>query len=777
MTNNLTKKLLRDIKENFIQFLAIFVMCFLCMFILVGFESDREGMSRVVDEYLKTTNFMDLSVSSEAFSYQDLLEVEQISDIRKAELRYTSNGTVRVSGTDKKLEFNFIEENDISKMILYEGEAYSSSLHGIWIDRDFATLQKIEVGDILQLTVDSTAFSEPVKGIIDNPDHMFFIIDETYVDAIRGAYGYAFLPASEYPGKNIKYNRIFVDISSVNNQFYLEKKDKNEIKRMAERIRSFFKRNDLDFVLKQSDGGFSSISEDMKSSETLGTVFPGLFVLIALLGIVTTMTRLVNKQRTVIGTLKAIGFSQRKIVFHYISYPVVICIIGCIAGSFGGWWTLGKSLHDGEQDYYTLPHYEMYVSSRVIIAVIAIAVMAAAVTFLSCKKLLSQSASTILRSEAPTVTGAGFMEKTKVWKKLSFASRWNIRDINRNKLRTVGALAGITLCSMLMMAAFGINELWQNVENWQYEQLTPASYTIGFSDGINFDTVYEYATKYDGQMIMRVSTDMYGTGNTYTQTMNVVDKGNLFLFQNKRGEYMNLPEDGVAISAKAAKSLGVQLGDIVSFKDSSHNRYYKCRIRAIYKSPSSQGISMTRAYYESLGLIFTPNILYTNMTVPSSFMLSRDEIDSVFSKEEYLESLRRHRKVTSLEVNYIMIIAITIGIVVMYNLGVLSFVEKTREIATLKVLGFSTNKIRWILQQQNLTLTGLGTVVGIILGLHSIEPIMGQLDMESDFIINLSPVPYILSFLLTFVLSVMVNALISNMVKDINMVEALKGVE
>ena len=777
MTNNLTKKLFRDIKDNFIQFLAIFVMCFLCMFILVGFESDREGMSRTVDEYLRTTNFMDLSVSSEAFSYQDLLETEQISGVKNAELRYTSNGTVRVSGEEKKLEFNFLEENDISKMILYEGEEYSSSLPGIWIDRDFATMQNIKVGDILQLTLDGTAFSEPVKGIIDNPDHIYFIIDGTFVDVSRGAYGYAFLPAAEYPGKSLKYNRMYVDVSGVTNQLYLEEMDKNQIKRMSERIREFFKKNDLDFVLKQSDIGFVSISEDMESSKTLGTVFPSLFILIALLGIVTTMTRLVNKQRTVIGTLKAIGFSQRKIVFHYISYPVVICVMGCIAGSFGGWWTLGKNLHDGEQEYYILPDYGMYVSNKVILVVIVIALMAAAVTFLSCKKLLSQSASTILRSEAPTLTGAGFMEKTKVWTKLSFASRWNIRDINRNRLRTMGALAGITLCSMLMMTAFGINELWQNVEYWQYDELTPADYTIGFLDGTDFDTVYEYATKYDGQMIMSVSTDMYGTGNTYIQTMNVVDKGNLFLFQNKRGQYIDLPEDGAAISSKAARLLGVQVGDIVSFKDSLQNRYFKCRIRSIYKSPSSQGISMTRAYYESLGCSFVPNTVYTNMTVPSSLMSSRDEIGSVFSKEGYLESLRRHSEVTTMEVNYIMTIAITIGIVVMYNLGVLSFVEKTREIATLKVLGFSTNKIRWILQQQNLVLTGLGTVIGIIIGLHSIEPIMGELDAESDFIINISPVPYILSFLLTFVLSVIVNALISNMVKDINMVEALKGVE
>ena len=317
MINNMTKKLFRDIKDNFVQFLAIFVMCFLCMFVLVSFDSDRDGIGRSVDEYLRATNFMDLSVSAPAFSYQDLLEVKKIAGVKDAELRHTSNGTVRIGGEDKKLEFNFIEENRISKMFLYEGEGFSSSLHGIWIDRDFANRQKIKLGDILQLKIGGADFSEPVKGIIDNPDHLYFVIDETFADADRGAYGYAFLPAAEYPGKEFMYDRMFVDIEDVTNQFYLEDEDKNEINRTSTRIRDVLKKKDIEFVSKKSDSGFESISMDMDSDETLGTIFPGLFVIIAMLGIVTTMTRLVTKQRTVIGTLKAIGFGQEKIVFHF----------------------------------------------------------------------------------------------------------------------------------------------------------------------------------------------------------------------------------------------------------------------------------------------------------------------------------------------------------------------------------------------------------------------------------------------------------------------------
>ena len=125
-----------------------------------------------------------------------------------------------------------------------------------------------------------------------------------------------------------------------------------------------------------------------------------------------------------------------------------------------------------------------------------------------------------------------------------------------------------------------------------------------------------------------------------------------------------------------------------------------------------------------------------------------------------------------------MVIAVVIGVVVMYNLGIMSFTEKTREIATLKVLGFPTKKIRWILQQQNIFITGIGTVIGLIAGSKTLVFMMEQIDVDSDFMFaKMSMVPAIIAFLVSFVLSIVVNEIISLKVKDINMVEALKGVE
>ena len=231
---------------------------------------------------------------------------------------------------------------------------------------------------------------------------------------------------------------------------------------------------------------------------------------------------------------------------------------------------------------------------------------------------------------------------------------------------------------------------------------------------------------------------------------------------------MKLPDYGIAMSHKAAELMGVKKDDIIRFSFSGEPAVYSARVNLIYKSPVVQGIAMTRKYLESLGAEFRPNVLYTDMTVPLSYVVDREEVTSVFSKEAYIKSLRARKASMDTTVTYIMVIAVVIGVVVMYNLGIMSFTEKTREIATLKVLGFPTKKIRWILQQQNIFIAGSKTLVFM----------MEQIDVDSDFMFaKMSMVPAIIAFLVSFVLSIVVNEIISLKVKDINMVEALKGVE
>jgi putative ABC transport system permease protein len=197
----------------------------------------------------------------------------------------------------------------------------------------------------------------------------------------------------------------------------------------------------------------------------------------------------------------------------------------------------------------------------------------------------------------------------------------------------------------------------------------------------------------------------------------------------------------------------------------------------LFTTPDNQGMVISRSCYEKLGAYFEPETVYTNMTVPKSYETTRSEVTGVQTKTEQIHAYRKANENNNDMVYILVVIAVIIGFVTTFNMGILSFMEKVRDVATLKVLGFASKKIRWILQQQNLFITGIGSVLGLPFGILYLKALMEQVDPSGDFLIKLSPTPYIMTIFFSFVVSVIVNGLISTRVNVINMVEALKGVE
>ena len=725
MKKNLRKKLLRDLRQSAVQFTAIFVMCFLAMFIMTAFEAEISGTDNSVNEYFSDTNFADINLSSEGFTNDDLAAVKNLPEVKNAEFRTALNGKVSLPGGEKKMEFNFIEENDISRMLLSEGTPYQPEMSGIWIDTDFAKAQNISVGDTLKCTCGNVEFAEKVMGMIDSSDHLYFVIDDTYTEPDKGAYGYAYLDAKEYPGEELIFDTIFVDLNTVDGQLFIGDDEKELISAASEKIKQTISKEQLICTKKQNVTAFEYIHDDMETHTMLGTVFPVLFITISLLGIMSTMTRLVEKQRTLIGTLKALGFSRNAVILHYTSYSVVVALLGSVAGSVAGWYTLGK---------YITSYFSGILKTSGFIMI-----------FIGAASVLAPALAYVFNQQAVFyILAYGF---------------------------------GVALSAALVFTAFGANELLGSVGDWQYSELNTANYMVMFSYDTAPDVVYDYARQFDGQMVMSLSTELFSGDNHSLENVTVTDEGNLYNYQNSDGEYIDLPAHGFALSSNVADDYGIGVGDMVSFRIPGEKKLYSGRAAIIYTAPSAQGIAMTRKYFESLGAEFRPNILYTNKTVPASYATEREEITSIFDKAALIRALEKDNELTSTEVMYIMAIAVAMGIVIMYNLGVMSFSEKVREIATLKVLGFSTKKIRWILQQQNIAVTGAGTLAGLLLGKKVLMFMMDNLDDEAAFIFHISPQPYAMAVIISFVLSIAVNEIISSKVKDINMVDALKGVE
>ena len=220
-----------------------------------------------------------------------------------------------------------------------------------------------------------------------------------------------------------------------------------------------------------------------------------MFLFIAMLSVITTMTRVVKNQRTQIGTLKALGFSNRRILFHYIGYGFWISVIASILGLVLGYYAIGNIFIGTEMDFFEIPngHPAMDSSCYYVAAIVVLAV--AFITFITCRSILKENPAETLRTKMPNVKGKALnITKKGFFKKLSFSSKWNLRDILRNKMRTFMGLAGVVGCCALIVCSFGMLDSMNFFVKLQFEDLYNFKYKLNIKEGISneeYNFLYE----------------------------------------------------------------------------------------------------------------------------------------------------------------------------------------------------------------------------------------------------------------------------------------------
>jgi putative ABC transport system permease protein len=277
-------------------------------------------------------------------------------------------------------------------------------------------------------------------------------------------------------------------------------------------------------------------------------------------------------------------------------------------------------------------------------------------------------------------------------------------------------------------------------------------------------------------MIEELSVEFVSNDVKKSGSATVIDKGNYIHIQDKDLKPIKLDRSGIAMTQKMAGLLSIKEGDFVRWHIVGDDEWQYSRITQIYRDPSVQGITMTRKVFEAMEYDFVPTSVLTNMSLPED-LTDRDEVSSVLNVANMKASFNETMEIMN-SIVYVMIgAAVILGLVVLYNLGVLSFVEKTREVATLKVLGFKSQKIRRILQKQNIWLTAVGAGLGLYCGWLMLYIICATVSETLDMYPVIGFMSYLYSVGGTFLVSIGVNFMFSGKVKTIDMVDALKGVE
>ena len=563
----------------------------------------------------------------------------------------------------------------------------------------------------------------------------------------------------------IKYNYIMVDIDN--------KEKFNEVKNSIEE-----KIDNVAVIDIEDTASYEQYQGEIEEGETYIGVFSGLFLFIALLSVVTTMNRVVKKQRLQIGTLKALGFKQRKIVLHYISYSFWISIVAVLLGLVAGRYFIGSLFIGLEMSFFEIPNGMPIIKNDSYVVAALVVLCVSFVTYLT-RKILKEKTADTLRNEIPSVKSKSLnITTTGIFKKMSFNTKWNIRDMFRNKARTITGIVGITACAMLIVCSLGMLDSMNYFIDLQFNRIFNFEYKLSLKSDISTENLKELTDKYGDNTSQSIYIEIKDNdGNIESNNIFVTDSKDYVRFVDNKDRFISVDnDDGVYITYKLAKTKGYNIGDEITWHVSGNNKYYTSKIVGFNKDPQNQNLTMTRKYLESLDIEYKPDSLYTNVDLSENKDIAGVTVISNIDKlKEGMDGMLETMKTMLV---LIIVIAIILGSVIIYNLGILSYTEKQYQFATLKVLGFKDKQIQKIFIRQNNIVSVISIILGLPAGFYLTDWLFKTaIEEHYDFGAHINLVSYVFAAIGTFVISYVVSKILAKKIRKIDMVTSLKGNE
>lgn len=789
----LKKKMFRDIKQNLSQFITIFLMVLIGVMVYVGIEAYMDGMTSAADNFYKNNNIQDLNVMGN-LSDKDLDKIKSLDNVKDAEKKLVVNA-IDKDDKDKTYLLSFIDSNNISKFHIMDGEKFDVNKKGAWVDNFYAEKNNLKVGDTIKIKYDTFSLEEKILGLINVPDHIYDVKDESELVPNRENFGFVYLSVNEIPESYIKdlvmkemkitdekifdkyvtnfnykeyipYNYIMVDVN--------KKKNVTSVKEDIED-----KVSNAKAIVKIEDTlSYQRYQGEIDEGASYVGIFSGLFLFIAMLSVITTMTRVVKKQKLQIGTMKALGIKNSKIVMHYVGYGFFVSLAAAIVGIILGKYFIGTFFLNMEMDYFEVPNGIPVVKPLSYLVALLVVMVVSFITYLTCRKELFKKPAEALRNEVPNVKVSSLNLSTKgIFKKLNFSSKWNYRDILRNKFRTVTAVVGIVGCCMLIVCAFGMLNSMNHFIKLQFEDLYNFNYKLSLKENIKDDELKVLTDKYGNNTSETLTIETKIGKEREANTIFVTNAGNLVRFQNENGEFIKVNKNnGVYVTRKLAAQKNLKVGDTIKWHIYGVNKYYESKIVGLTKDPQVQNLTMTKEYLESLDIDYKPDSLYTNTDLKG--IKDIKNVSLVQDINELKNSLESMLSMMKSMIMLIIVFAIGLGAIIIYNMGILSYSEKQYQFATLKVLGFSDKKIRKIFVQQNNWITVLSIIIGLPTGYYMTSWIFKSVIADNyDFSAYINLSTYLIAIIGTILVSIIVSRMLSKKVNKIDMVSSLKANE
>ncbi len=826
----LNKMLLRSFKKAWAQFIAVIAIGAIAVTLFVGLQANAISFENRVNEVYTEGNLSSLWVTTTKYEKEDqeaisaLLEEGEEMEGRlylPCEAGSKSVYLAVVSSFPKisKPYGNLETENDNEKDFLYFDKELKSK-YNVSGSSQFTIGQEVPFSMSLAsyglsdyasyldfflkpmktniFKEEKVTFSSKITGFMSYPENVTkssyntsvvlmsdSVFKKSLINLIEDNFNetgtkliFAFLE------QTLGFNSLDEETLSNPNQYLITVKDQSRVSILKEKINDYFakkEKNNLYLTTSRSEMPFYvTLNNDVTQARQFTYVFPFVFFAVAILVILTTLSQRVLQERSQIGTMKALGLKKSEIYWHYIRLTCFLVGIGTIIGEILGPIIIPMILGQKYSILYSLPSlkYTFPVLEGILTAVVFLGI-SALVTFLICHKEVSLKPVESMRPEPPKIRYR-HIHKNKNEKVTRLSLKMAFRNIRTNKVKSLMVIIGVMGCTALLCCGFGIEDTVNYGIDHDLSMFYNTDMSVSFKNNLTIEQIKEPLLKYDG--VKEVEPYIISTTTAYKKDGPQAESS-IYIIQED-GDTMDLHFDHnkIAITQKLSRKGGVNVGDILNFQ--YNNVSYQAEIALVQDAFVYHGVYC----YSDASFFKDVSFKYNTAYIKAKDNVDVEELAKSIESEVIVSSATtakaRSKAIqdvmsgVSVMTNAVKVFAILLAIVVLYNLALMNFKERTRDIATLKVLGFSRGEITLSLLFETMSLTAIGVAFGLALGYPFMLLVLGTNIVELvEYMYFIKALSYVSSFVLTFVVALFVNLLLTKRIKRVMMVESLKSVE
>ena len=767
VNNTLRKKLFRDMTRAAMQFLSIIALCALGTFAFSALDGTARMTRTTLNTYYEENNLADYWISLPTADRAALDKVAAVPGVTRVRARTTVDMDTTLSDDITVSVTAYDGAMDINIPLLREGELLDENdKRGCLVEERFAAAQNLSLGSRIGVKLSGQEYDFVVRGIVVSPEYI--VVSDGLV-ANPDAYGYLLVNACAIP--TLPLTQIVANIDDA--------ADSETVQAAIEEAVP-----DALVVDRRSHASTARANNEAQMFENMTLIFPVLAYAVAALIVMTTLSRMIDNQRMQMGTLKALGFSSRQIRNHYLSYALVPSAIGAVLGTIIGHFTLPTLLWDTLLSQDEMPYKLTPPISKPAWIMTALCVMMSlGILLYSYQKSAKECTAALLRPKPPKDGKRILFERIPfLWSRFSFNTKMVVRNLMRNKLRTFMSLVGLLCCTMLIITSFGLQDSVTAMSINYYTRTL--NYDVRASLKGTVGTAESYERRLDAEnieCIMEKSVSLRADAGTRTVSLTVLEDDQTMQHLGENETFVKIQPGTAAVTYKLTKTLKLSIGDTIRLYLPGDDEPLSLVIGQIVQNNVSQGVYLDQTTWKSFRKgDFTPTAL--QLKNPSADCLAlladMDEVDKIEYPAEQVNDMKRMLDTLSSVFSLLTGIALALAFVVCYNMGLMNFVERTREYATLKVLGYHQKEIRRLILRENNIITLIGVLMGILPGITLIDAILHSCEPESGYYPGAPALSsIILACVITFCFSQLIQRLLVRKVRRIDMVEALKSVE